>query len=43
MTMNAAFVADEGGPEQNKHHDQDDALFVFRELENSEEPFHFLP
>jgi hypothetical protein len=41
MTMNAALISDERDREQNKHYDEDDALFVFRELENSEEPLHF--
>lgn len=40
--MNAAFVSDERDREQNEHHDEDDALFVFRELENSEQGLHYL-
>lgn len=39
--MNAAFVSEKGNYDKDQHYDQDDALFVFRELENSEEPFHF--
>ena len=38
--MGAAFISDERNCQQNEHHDQDDALFVFRELENSEQAFH---
>jgi hypothetical protein len=40
--MSAAFVSDEGDRDQNKHHNQNDTLFVFRELENPEEAFHVL-
>jgi hypothetical protein len=40
--MKAAFVSDERDRDQNEHHDEHDALFVFREIENSEEAFHFL-
>jgi hypothetical protein len=40
--MNAAFVCCECKDEQNEHHDEDDALFVFGELENPEETFHLL-
>ena len=40
--MNAPFVSDERDREQNEHHDQDDALFVFREFENSKEAFHLI-
>jgi len=39
--MNAALISDERDRQQNKHYDQHDALFVFREFENPEEPFHF--
>jgi hypothetical protein len=38
--MRAAFVSDEGDCDENKHHDQDDALFIFGELENSEKALH---
>src|SRR2546423_5656088 len=38
--INAAFVSDEGDHDEREHHDQDDALFVFRELENPEQAFH---
>jgi len=27
--MNAAFISDETNRDQNKHHDENDALFVF--------------
>jgi hypothetical protein len=40
--MNAPFVSDERDRDQNEHHDEDDALFVFRELENPEQAFHFV-
>jgi len=39
-TINATFVSDERDRDQNKHHDQDDALFVFRKFENPKQPFH---
>jgi hypothetical protein len=39
--MDAAFVSDECDHDQNEHYDQDNALFVFCELENPEEPLHF--
>jgi hypothetical protein len=38
--MNAAFVSDEGNCKYRKDYDKNDALFVFREFENSEETFH---
>jgi hypothetical protein len=38
--MNAAFVSDECGGEQDKQDDQDNALFVFREFEDSQEALH---
>jgi len=38
--MNAALISDERDGDQNKHYDQDDALFVLCELENSEQGFH---
>ncbi len=40
--MNPALVSDERDCDQNEHHDEDDALFVFRKIKNSEEAFHFL-
>ena len=41
--MHSAFVSDENYRNQNKHHDENDALFVFGEFKNSKQPFHFLP
>jgi hypothetical protein len=38
--MHAAFVSDECGRDKHKHHDQNDALLVFREFENPEKAFH---
>jgi hypothetical protein len=38
--VNATLVSDERYREQNKHHDQDDALFVYREFEDTEQAFH---
>ncbi len=38
--MNAAFISDETNRDQNKHHDENDALFVFGEIENSKQAFH---
>jgi hypothetical protein len=38
--MNAAFVSDECDGEQDKQDYQDNALFVFREFEDSEEALH---
>lgn len=38
--MNAACISDESDRNENKHHDEDDALFVFREFENPEQAFH---
>jgi len=32
--MDSAFVSDEGNCDQNKHHDENDALFVFGEFKN---------
>jgi len=40
--MDAVLVSDEGDCNQNEHHDQDDALFVLREFEDSEEAPHFI-
>jgi hypothetical protein len=39
--MNAVRIAGESNGNQNEHHDQNYALFVFRELENPEQAFHF--
>jgi hypothetical protein len=39
--MNVAFVSHERDREQNEHYNQDDALFIFRELDNAEQGFHF--
>ena len=40
--MNAALISDKCDRDQNEHHDQNDALFVFREFENSEQAFHLV-
>ena len=40
--MDAALVAHERDRDQNEHHDQNDTLLVFRELENPEQALHFL-
>jgi hypothetical protein len=40
--MNAAFISRQRNRDQADHHDQDDALFVLRELENPEQAFHFV-
>jgi hypothetical protein len=40
--MNAALISDERDREQNEHHNENDALFVFRESENPEQTFHHL-
>ena len=40
--MDATLVAHERDRDQNEHDDQDDALLVFREIENPEQAFHFL-
>jgi len=39
--MNTTLVSDEGNCDQHEHYDEDDALFILREMENSEQPFHF--
>jgi hypothetical protein len=39
--MNSAFVSDENNRDQNKHHDKNDALFIFRKFKNPEQAFHF--
>jgi hypothetical protein len=41
--MNAALVSDERDCDEKEHHDEDDALFVFREFEDPEQAFHLLP
>jgi hypothetical protein len=38
--MDSALVSYESNRDQNKHHDENDALFVFGELENSEQALH---
>ena len=38
--MNAPFVSNKRDRDQNEHDDQDDALFVLREFENSEQALH---
>ena len=40
--MDTALILHECANCQGENHDEDDALFVFRELENSEQSFHFL-
>jgi hypothetical protein len=40
--MNAALISDECDHNQNEHYDEDDALFIFGEFENSEQTFHCL-
>ena len=39
--MNTTLISQQCTCNQRKHHDQDSALFVFRENENSQHPFHF--
>ena len=39
--MNAALIGDEYDCDQNEHDDEHHALFVRREFENPEKPFHF--
>ena len=39
--INAALISGERDREQNEHHDENDALFVFRKNENAEQAFHF--
>jgi len=39
--MNAPLVGDKCDCDQNEHDDKDHALFVRREFENPEKPFHF--
>jgi hypothetical protein len=38
--MQPAFVFDESYRDQNEHHDENDALFVFGEFKNSEQVLH---
>jgi hypothetical protein len=38
--MDSALVSYESNRDQNKHHDENDALFVFGVLENSEQALH---
>jgi len=38
--MNAAFVSDERDRQQHEHCNEDDALFILGEFENSEQAFH---
>ena len=40
--MDAPLVSDERNRDQNKHHDEDDALFVFGKLKNPEPALHFI-
>lgn len=39
--MNAAFVSCERKDDQNEHYDQNNALFIFRELKNPQQRFIF--
>ena len=39
--MNAALISHECDRDQTQHHNEHDALFVFRKNENSEDAFHF--
>jgi len=38
--MQSAFVSDENDRDQNKHYDENDALFVFGEFKNSKKGLH---
>lgn len=40
--MDAGFISREGDGDDREHDDQDDALFVFRQLEDPEQAFHFI-
>jgi hypothetical protein len=40
--MNAALISGECDRNQNEYYDEDDALFIFRQLENPKQAFHFL-
>jgi hypothetical protein len=42
MTMNTALVSSKRNGDENKHYDENDSLFVFGQLENSEQALHFL-
>jgi len=39
--MNAPLVSEECDHDQNEHYDEDNALFIFGEFENSEQALHF--
>jgi hypothetical protein len=39
---NAAFISHESNCDQNQHHEEDNALFIFGQLENSEQAFHVI-
>jgi len=39
--MNAVFISDKRQREQHENYDLNYAMFVFREVENPEEAFHF--
>ena len=38
--MNAAVISNECDGQQDQHHDEHDALLVFRKFENVEQTFH---
>lgn len=40
--LNAAFITDQCDYDQNEHYDQDDALFVLGEFDNSQQLFHLI-
>jgi hypothetical protein len=40
--MSASFVSDECDRDQYQHYDQDNALFVLRKIENSEQALHII-
>jgi hypothetical protein len=40
MAMDTAFISDERDGDQYEHHDQDDALFVLRQIKNPEQALH---
>jgi len=39
--MHSAFVSNENYRDQSKHHDENDALFVFEQFRNPKKAFHF--
>jgi len=39
--MHSAFVSNENYRDQSKHHDENDALFVLRQIEDREQALHF--